>query len=408
MRILILGGGYAGILTAKALEKELGFKRDKNITLIDKNPYHTLLTQLHEVAAGRVSPSAVRIPYDMIFEESVVSVVQDEIKGFDFERGRVLSDSGGYGYDYLIIATGSRPDFFGIPGVERYGYKLWSYKEAVAIRSMIYDRFHLASETLAPSQRRRLLSFVIAGGGFTGVELAGDLASRKKALCRHFDVDASEVSVYLVEAMPEILNVLAPSLRKKSRGYLEKMGVKVLTDCAIGKVEADSVFLKSGDVLEGCLIWTAGIKGNPYILKSDISYDEKKHWINVNAHLQSLSHDNVFCVGDSLFYEHQNRPVPKVVETCMQSATLVAKNIRRIINGKEPLTFHPKYRGSMVSIGPFYGVAQMGSIKLKWLFATAAKHFAHIHYMHTIGGLKLGHKYIKDQFVDRIFFREVL
>jgi NADH dehydrogenase len=353
------------------------------------------------VAGGRTKPSAVKIPYDMIFGKSNVNVIQDEIKNFDFVNRKLFSEKHSYDYDYLVIGTGSRPDFFGIDGIERYGYKLWSYKEAVTIRSMIYEQFHRASQTSSLTKRRELLNFVVAGGGFTGVELAGELASWKKRLCKHFQIDPEDAKVYLVEATDEILNVLAPPLRKKSRSYLEKLGVEILTSCTINKMEDNLIFLSSGDTISGSLIWTAGIKGNPYIQKSDIQFDEKKHWINVNENLQSLSHDNVFSVGDSLFYIYNDRPIPKVVETCMQSASLVSKNIVRHIRGQVLLPFHPKYHGSLVSIGPFYAVAKIGSWRFKWLFATFLKHFTNIHYLYGIGGVRLKLKYLQDQFIDR-------
>jgi NADH dehydrogenase len=406
MKIVILGGGYAGILTAKALEKELKNHKDVNITLIDKNPYHTLLTQLHEVAGGRVKPSAVRVPYDMIFGKSSVEIVLDEVKTFDFSNHKLLSDEHSYDYDFLVIGTGSRPDFFGIDGVERYGYKLWSYKEAVTIRSMIYEQFEIASQIGSPAKRRERLNFVIAGGGFTGVEFAGELASWKKRLCKHFKIDPSEVGIYLVEATSDILNVITPSLRKKSKRYLEKLGVEVLTNSAIEKMEDNRIILNNGSVITGSLIWTAGIKGNPYIQKSDIQYDERRHWINVNQYLQSLSYENVFSVGDSLFYIYNDRPIPKVVETCMQSAALVAKNIKKLIDGKVPVPFQPKYHGSLVSIGPFYAVAKIGAFRFKWLFATGLKHFTNIHYLYSIGGIKLKIKYLQDQFIDRFLNRK--
>jgi len=406
MKILILGGGYAGILTAKALEKKLKHRKDVSITLIDKNPYHTLMTQLHEVAGGRVSPNAVRIPFDMIFRKGHVSVMQDEIKEFDFQNRKLLSNNNSYDYDFLVIGTGSRPDFFGIYSAERYGYKIWSYKEAVTIRSMIYEQFEIASTMSNSSKIRERLNFVIAGGGFTGVELAGEIASWKKSLCKHFNIDNSDVGLFLVEASPDILNALDNFLRKNCRRYLEKLGVEILTNCSIEKMEGNNIYLGNGNVIKGSLIWTAGIKGNPYIQKSDINYDEKRHWINVNDSLQSLSHENVFSVGDSLFYIYDDKPVPKVVETCMQSADLVAKNIIQLIYKMPLLHFHPKYHGSMVSVGSYYGVAKVGKIKLTWLFATALKHLMNLHYMHVIGGFKLDFKYIKDQFIDRFFNRK--
>ena len=397
MKVLILGGGYSGILTAKALEKNI---KSISITLIDKNPYHTLMTELHEIAGGRVRAGAVKIPYGMVFKKkSAVKVVQDEIKNFDLQNNKISSDNNSYEYDYLVIATGSRPEFYGVEGVERYGYKMWSYREAIAIRSLIYDHFQIASGIGSPTKRRKYLTFVVAGGGFTGVELAGEIASWKKRLCKQFGIERSEPSVYLLEAAPDILTAIGPRFSQVAKKYLKKLNVDVLTGSAVEKMEGDQIFLTNGDVIDGTLIWTAGIKGNPYIEKSDINLEHD--FINVNEHLQSLSCENVFSVGDALYYIYNERPIPKVIETCKQSADLAAKNILLHKNQKALASFRPKYHGSIASIGPYYGVAKVGNMKVKWLFATALKHVINLRYLIGIGGFKLCYKYLDDQFINR-------
>jgi len=182
-KVVIVGAGYAGIEAALTLNKKK--KKDKiEITLIDKNPYHTLLTEIHEVAGNRVSEEAVRIPLRSIFKYTDVNLVLDEIKEFDLDNNTLRSEDNTYHYDYLILAMGSTPNFFGIPGLKEHAFTLWSFEDAVKIREHIKRTFILAEQEKDSEKRKRLLTFVVAGAGFTGVEMIGELAIWVKSLCR--------------------------------------------------------------------------------------------------------------------------------------------------------------------------------------------------------------------------------
>lgn len=399
-KIVVLGGGYSGIAAAKAFQKKLGTSSYVEITLIEKNSYHTLLTELHEAAAGRVRPSALRISYDDIFKRHSpnFAMIQDEILNIDFDAKELRSAAHCYSYDYLVIATGSRPEFFGIQGVEHYGFKLWSYKEAVVLRDHIQDCFYQASATDSRELRQTLLTFAVAGGGFTGVEMVGELSCYCKALCRKFAVPQEEVSIYLIEAMPSILGNLKSSIIRQAMKYLKKLGVEVLTNCSIQQTSGKKIFLSNDKVIEGTLIWTAGIKGNPYIQKADIDLDHRNR-IKSNQFLQSIQHETVFCAGDTISYLYKDKPLPQIVENAMQSGEMAALNICHILEGKALQSYEPKFHGSMISIGPVYAVAMIGKTKVTGILATLLKHFVHGHYHFHIGGPMLAAEYLKEQFI---------
>jgi NADH dehydrogenase len=168
--IVIVGAGYAGVLTAKKLAKRLKHA-DVHITLIDRHPYHTMLTELHEVAANRVPEDHIRISLKKIFAGRKVDVKLDTVTAVDYDNKTVTGKTGSYSYDYLVMATGSKPTFFGTPGADEFSYKLWSFDNAVRLKHHIIDMFKAAASETDPAQKRRLLTFYIVGAGFTGAEL---------------------------------------------------------------------------------------------------------------------------------------------------------------------------------------------------------------------------------------------
>ena len=187
-KIEIVGAGYAGILTAKKLAKR--FKKDDSvfITLIDKNPFHTMLTELHEVAACRVDEESIRVSLKKVFAGRKVDVRLDTITSIDFSNKKAVGEHETYDYDYLVLCAGSKPTFFGIPGAQEYAYTLWSYDDAVKIRHRLTEIFTEACRIADSEERRKLLSFYIVGAGFTGVEMAGELAEYMPILCESMDL----------------------------------------------------------------------------------------------------------------------------------------------------------------------------------------------------------------------------
>lgn len=275
-KVLILGAGYAGIEAALTLQKKKRKTDDIEITIIDKNSYHTLLTELHEVAGNRIDEDAVIVPLKDIFAYTDVKVVKDEIKDIDLKNNKLISDTKEYQYDYLIFAVGSEPNYYGIPGMEEHAFPLWSFKDAVAIREHIKDCFHKASRTDDPKTRKALLTFVVGGGGFTGVETIGEIAHWVKSLCREYNIERDEVDLKLIEALPKILSNLKEKNINKVMKYLTNtLKVDVLLNSAISKLNEDSVELKDGRTIPTkTLIWTAGIKA--CCLTDNVSMEKEK------------------------------------------------------------------------------------------------------------------------------------
>lgn len=189
-QIVILGGGYAGVHAAKALHKAFKKQKDKvEITLIDKNRHHILMTELHEVAGNRVDEASVKISFDRIFSGKMVKVVQDKITSIDFEKQVLTGDRSTYSYDQLLISTGAQTADFNIPGVKEHAFYLWSLEDALKIRTHIESTVRKAVKEADEEKRKQMLTFVVAGGGFTGVELIGELTEWLPILCKKHGID---------------------------------------------------------------------------------------------------------------------------------------------------------------------------------------------------------------------------
>ncbi|WP_432663782.1 NAD(P)/FAD-dependent oxidoreductase [Wukongibacter baidiensis] len=391
-KIVLLGGGYGGILTAKKLANKL--KKDSNveITLIDRNPYHTMLTELHEVAAGRVSEDSIRIDLKKVFAKRRVDVVLDEITNIDFDSRILRSEKNSYEYDYLVIGTGSKPTFFGITGAKEFSHQLWSYDDAVNLKEHILDMFRKAVKETDKKKRQRMLTFVVVGGGFTGIEMIGELGEWKNRLCKDFDIDKKEVSLYVVDALPKILPIFPDKLINKAERRLKKLDIQIITSARITEVAKDSVTLgDKGSIDTNTVIWAAGVEGSDVVGDMNINQEGRKRVVT-NEKLQSVDHKNVYVVGDNIFYvpEGEERPVPQMVENAEHSAKLVAHNIYTDIKGGEKKAYKPAFHGAMVCIGGRYGVAHLGApgkfFTLSGFFAMFVKHFINLVYFFQVAG----------------------
>mgnify|MGYP000403629359 CR=1 FL=1 len=405
-QIIVLGGGYGGILTAKKLGKL--FKKDDSVkvTLIDKKPYHTMLTELHEVAAGRVPEDSIRIEFKKVFAKRKVEFVLDEITDIDFKANTLKSANNTYKYDYLVIGTGCKPTYFGIPGAEEYTKKLWSYEDAVNLREHILHMFREAVKEPNAEKRRKMLTFVVVGGGFTGVEMVGELAEWKDRLCKDFYVDKNEVKLYVVDALPKILPIFPDKLIKRAENRLRKLGVEIITGAGITEVKPGSVTMGDKGTIEAeTVIWAAGVEGSELLDKLDIEQKGRKR-IVTNDKLQSVDYDNVYVVGDNIFYipEGEEKPVPQMVENAEHSAPLVAHNIYVDIKGGEKKSYKPKFHGAMVCIGGRYGTAHVGFpgkfFGLPSFLAMFAKHFINLLYFFQVAGFNKCWSYIMHEFFN--------
>lgn len=439
-RILVLGGGYGGIEAAKKLAKRYKKRDDVSITLVDKNAYHTLMTELHEVAAHRVEPDSVRVPFAKVFGGSKVQVVLDKIDTVDFKAKKAVSATASYEYDYLVVGSGAEPEFFGVPGIKENSFTLWSFADAMKIRAHIEDTFEKAVSERDAAKRQRMLTFVVAGAGFTGIELAGELIEWRDSMCAKWLVDKSEVKVMVVEAMPNILPILEEDLRAKVEAYMRRHGAELRTNTPIVGAEPGVVKLKDGSTIETeTFIWTCGVQGCHFAGMLDLTKGRcgnrdceimrahgtcgladckfkkehrdisgKKGRILVTDEMRSVDHQDVFLVGDNIWFIENNKPLPQIVETALQTAEVAAHNIAAAIDGGEAKKFKSNYHGFMVSVGGRYAVSNAGGMKMSGFFAMAMKHLINLHYLFGVAGFNQCWEYLKHEFLDMKEGRSIL
>lgn len=410
--IVVIGAGYAGVLATKKLEKKLrkkGVANETQITIIDKHPYHTMLTELHEVAACRVGEESVKMNLDQIFAGRKVNVVLDTVTKIHFEENRITGENGEYSYDYLVLAAGSKPTFFGVEGAEEYSYTLWSYDDAVRLRDHIHDCFRLAADEPDQEKRRELLTFYVVGAGFTGVEMMGELAEYVPVLCERFHVKREDVKLVNVDGLSRPVPVLPEKLSGKVERRLKKMGVEIVMNASVVGVGENFIKMKEGEEVKqytaGTVIWTAGIESSE--ITTDAAKEVKsagRGRIEVDSYLRSVDHENVYVIGDNMFYTApgEERPVPQMVENAEHSAGTAANNIAAAIMKKgEMEEYNPKFHGIMVCVGGRWGTARGGMAKhqmnLPSFFAMFAKHFINIIYFIQVMGWAKVSSYLRHE-----------
>jgi NADH dehydrogenase len=431
-KIAVLGGGYGGVTATKKLYKRYKKRDDVEITLIDKNPYHTLMTELHEVAGSRVEPESVQVSFERIFAGTDVKLVTDTIDNIDFDKQVLKSEYASYEYDYLVIGAGGEPEFFDIPGVQEHSYTLWSFDDAMRLRDQVENSFRRAAMEPNAEKRKQMLTFVIAGAGFTGTELAGEILERCDTLCREYHIDRSEARVIIVEALDNILPILPPKLQAKAQKHLEKKGAEIMTEMPVTGAEEGKVKLKGDqEILTDTFIWTCGIHGSEFTSKIDLTkgqtargecsyasaqgihgmsgcrFDEEERYIVgergrilVDEEMKSVDYNNVYLVGDIIWHLEEDKVVPQIVETALQTGEVAAKNIVADIEKKEKEKFKSNYHGFMVSLGSRWGVAHVVGMSLTGIFAMAVKHMINLHYLWGLAGLNACWRYLHHEFFD--------
>ncbi|MEG0325321.1 MAG: FAD-dependent oxidoreductase [Cellulosilyticaceae bacterium] len=400
--MVILGAGYAGVHAAKKLAKKYKRQDEVEITLIDKNPYHTLMTELHEVAGGRVPEESVKIELGRIFHRTKVNVVVDVIKKVDTDTQTIQTTYGKYSYDYLMVGIGSETAYFGVPGVKEHGYGLWSLEDAIKIREHIEYNFKKASLERDANKRKELLTFIVAGAGFTGIEMAGELLEWKSVLAKKYHVDEAEVNLMVVEAASTILNMLDSKQAVKAEKYMAKKGIELLKNTPITEVQANSVTLKGGKKIKtDTLIWTCGIQSNQEGLEYGLETTGKVGRFKANEYMQAIGKENVYVIGDCAYVEEEpGKGNPQIVEAAEQTGMTAAKNIIASMDGKEKVKFKSSYHGFMVSIGGRYGVANLMGVKLSGFFAMVMKHIINLYYLLGVLNVHAIYHYLQHEFFD--------
>jgi NADH dehydrogenase len=410
-KIVILGAGYAGILIAKKIEKKVKKIDNVDITIIDKNPFHTMLTELHEVAAWRVDEESVRLDIKKIFAGRNVNVVQDTIVETDYKNNILIGDNGKYEYDYMVMASGCKTNFWGVEGAQAHSFPLWSFQEAATLRDHIMNMFRTASIEKEIERKKELLTFFIVGAGFTGVEMAGELAELAPILCKRFYIDPELVNINIIDMLPGPMPFLPQKATRRAINRMDKMGINQIYNASVKEVKENGLEFEVGDQISfkksETIIWVAGTEGSDVAMQSEELgiANRSRGRIQTDKYLRSIQHQNVYVAGDNMFFipEGEEQPVPQMVENCEACAPVIAKNIVEEITGSAPSNeYKPAFHGAMVSIGGKYGTAHVGLpgkfMVLPSFLAMPSKHFINIIYFVQALGWNKVFSYINKQF----------
>jgi len=384
--ILILGAGYGGLLTA--LEARRLMTADAaRITIVNRHPFHQLITELHQPAAGRVNEKDVRLPLDKLLKGKRVDVCLGDIENIELDTHRVHFTGGGFlAYDYLVVGLGSETEFFGIPGLKEHSLILKSVDDAKKIRTHIEENIAAYPST----QNAANLTVAVGGAGLTGIELVGELADMMPHLCAKYGVDPSLVKLLSIEAAPSILPGFPSTLIERAKNSLEARGVEFVTGVPIVQMETGRAHLKDGRLVEtNTLVWTGGVRGHSVVAGSGLAVDGRGRAL-VNEYLQSSNHENVFVVGDSaIVMGPEGRPYPPTAQLAGQMGTHVGAQLHAMIKHLKMDSFHPHFSGTLASLGRKDAIGMVGERKMqiKGKPASLLKEASKLRYLSQIGAL---------------------
>ncbi|MDQ0257651.1 NADH dehydrogenase [Evansella vedderi] len=387
-KIVILGAGYGGIMTASRLQKS-GAYQDAEITLVNKHNYHYQTTWLHEPAAGTLHHDRTRMRIDSVIDTNKIHFVKESVVEIKKDEKKVILSNGELEYDYLVVGLGSEPETFGIPGVEEHAFSIRSVNSVRLIREHIEYMF--ASYNNSEEKHDDALTFIVAGAGFTGIEFVGELSERVPELCEEYDIPREKVKIYSVEAAPTALPGFDEELVTYAMNLLESRGVEFLISTPIQEVKADGVILNDGSEIKSrTIVWTTGVRGNSILDKS--GFETMRGRIKVEKDLRAPGHDDIFVIGDCalIINEEINRPYPPTAQIAIQQAYTCANNLKALLAGKEKLEeFKPAIKGTVASLGGKEAIGLVGDKKLFGASASAMKKVIDNKYLYQLGGMPL-------------------
>ena len=368
-RVVILGGGFAGLAAAMKLKNA-----PTDVTLIDRCNYHLFQPLLYQVATGSLSPANIAAPLRNILKKHKnARVLLAEATQIDVQNRRVVLSDGAVEYDTLIVGTGSSHQYFGHDAWEEFAPGLKTVEDATSMRHRILLAFEAAERETDPQKLRQWLTFVIVGGGPTGVELAGALGEiANDTLKQDFRrIKPSEARIVLVEGTGRVLPTYPEKLSKAARKMVERLGVTVKTNSLVTDVRAGVVTIREGNdteqILTHTVLWAAGVLGSPIgraLAEATGAPIDKAGRILVQPDLTISNHPEIFVVGDLANFSHQTgKPLPGVAQTAIQQGRYTGEAIQLRLSGKEPRPFHYHDRGNLATIGRGKAVAD-----LNWLY----------------------------------------
>lgn len=369
-RIVIIGGGFGGIQLAKMFKN-----KDVQIVIVDKNNYHTFQPLMYQVATSALEAESIAYPIRKIFNKSKnIFFRLGEVSRIDYEKKMIEFGNDTLEYDYLVIASGAKTNYFGNEGLTISAMPMKSILESLDLRTMLLQNFEHALLINNERKKQGMLNVVIAGAGPTGVELAGALGELKRSVFPkdYPELDLSKMNIYLVQSGDRVLPMLSQKSSEKAKRYLEKLGVTVVLKTRVLDFFGDYVQTNTGqDIIARTLIWTAGVTGNPVegLPKDSINKGER---ILVDEFNQVKGMENVFAIGDCACMIQQDYPNghPQVAPVAMQQGKLCGKNLLNKIMYQKPMqSFKYKDKGAMATVGKNKALVEMGKLKLGGAFA---------------------------------------
>lgn len=378
-RVVIIGGGFAGIALAKKLKNQ-----KFQVVLLDKHNYHTFQPLLYQVATGGLEAGSIAYPIRKVIQEYKDFYFRlTSVKEIDTENQKIISEIGDLHYDYLVIATGSKTNYFGNKEIERNSMSMKTIPQSLNIRSLILENFEQAVLIKDEAERNALMNFVLVGAGPTGVELAGALAEMKKAILQkdYPDLDISKMQINLIQGDNRVLNAMSEKSSKAAEEFLLKLGVRIWKNVRVTNYDGRTI-TTSGDLTfdSATVIWTAGVQGAKVAgLKAD-SLLERVERVRVNEFNQVKGYDNIFAIGDIASMETSKYPQghPMMAQPALQQGSLLGENLVKLVQKKQMKAFEYNDKGSMATIGRNLAVVDLPHYHFNGVFAWFVWMFVHL------------------------------
>jgi len=378
-RIVIIGGGFAGLAVARGLEK-----KDVQVVLIDKHNYHTFQPLLYQVATGGLEPDSIAFPLRKIFNNLDDYYFRlAEVHQILPDKNKIETSIGNLTYDHLVIATGSATNFFGSENIEKYTMEMKSVPQSLNIRSLIIENFEEALLTSDLAERNALMNFVIVGGGPTGVELAGALAEMKKGILPkdYPDLDIRQMQINLIQGSDRLLDAMSEKASKRAEDFLTRLGVDIWKNLYVNDYDGKTVRTNNDKTFEAAtVIWAAGVTGELINGLDAEALIERANRVKVDNHNLVVGSENIYAIGDvaSMSSEEYPHGHPMMAQPAIQQGKLLAKNLLAKMKGKKLKPFSYRDKGSMATIGRNKAVVDLPNFKFQGFFAWFVWMFVHL------------------------------
>lgn len=378
-RVVIIGGGFAGISLAKKLKN-----KNLQVVLVDKHNYHNFQPLLYQVATGGLEAGSIAYPIRKVIQGCTDFYFRlTSVKEIDTVNQKVLSEIGDLHYDYLVIATGSKTNYFGNKEIERNSMSMKTIPQSLNIRSLIFENFEQAVLTKDEAERNALMNFVLVGGGPTGVELAGALAEMKKAIFQkdYPDLDIKKMQIHLIQSGDRILNTMTEKSSIASEKFLAGLGVKVWKNVRVTNYDGRTISTNTDLTLESAtVIWTAGVQGASIHGLPSEAVVERVERIRVNTYNQVKGFENIFAIGDIASMETDDYPQghPMMAQPAIQQGNLLGENLVKLVSNQPMKPFEYNDKGSMATIGRNLAVVDLPKYHFNGVFAWFVWMFVHL------------------------------